>query len=401
MVFLWIERRREAEHGHHPAVDARGAPIRTPNSPPSKVPRSPRPHLDPPPVGPPRQFRIDRRNTGRSPYAGPREGVIAWASRVGSVISAQPVATASGRIYVGSHDHYFYAFDSHGRIEWKKNLGDKIYSTAFVDSQGNVYVGSDADAVWSFRPDGTLRWKLDTEGDADTGITDAPDGTLRFGAGNDLWAVGTDGTVKWRFRARGKVFTAPAVDVDGTTYVGSFDDHLYAVAPDGAMRWSFAAGNDIEGAPVIGDDGTVYFGCDDKKVYALDHDGNLRWAADVDGYVRAPLALTLDGAVIVGVYGPRPRVVALETADGTLRWYFPVRVADSPEVGIASGVLVDRDGNLYFGGHDDYIYGLDSEGRLRWALPTQGDVDSSPVLLEDGTLLIGADDGELRAIRAP
>ena len=101
----------------------------------------------------------------------------------------------------------------------------------------------------------------------------SPEGLVHFAAGQDLWAVKPDGTVEWRFRANGKIFTTPAVDEDGTVYVGSQDDHLYAVAADGRLRWSYRTEGDNDSSPVIGDDGTIFFGSDDHKVYALTRDG--------------------------------------------------------------------------------------------------------------------------------
>ena len=135
-------------------------------------------------------------------------------------------------------------------------------------------------------------------------------------------------------------------------------------------------------------------------MHAVDRDGNRRWRTHLDGYVRAPVALGRNGDVIAAVYGPTPRVVSLDAADGELRWYFPVTVSDSSEVGIASGPLVDVDGNLYFGAHDDYVYSLSGDGDLRWIHELGEDIDSAPVLREDGALIIGCDDGFLYAIGA-
>jgi outer membrane protein assembly factor BamB len=119
----------------------------------------------------------------------------------------------------------------------------------------------------------------------------------------------------------------------------------------------------------------------------------------VGGYVRAPVALGAGASVIAGVFGPRPRIVSLAASDGRIRWEFAVTVADSPQLGIASGALVDVDGNIFVGAHDDYLYSLTPDGELRWALATGGDVDGSPVLGTDGTLFVGADDRRMYALR--
>ncbi len=406
-VFVWLGR-RAAEGPPTPLADARGTPIHTPDGPHAAPTQVRRPHVPPPPAGPPLAFRSDRRHTGRSPYAGPTTATIRWRFVTDNpshfddeAISAQAVISPDGTIYIGSHDHFFYALDADGQVRWKKDLGDRIYSTALVDAEGNVYVGSDDDFVFAFTSTGTLRWKLATEGDADSGLAQAPDGSLRFAAGSDLWAVKTDGTVLWRFRARSKLYSAPAIDADGTAYVGSQDDNVYAVAPDGAMRWSYRMRKDVDGGPAIGDDGSVIVGGDDGTVVALDERGRPKWSTPVGGYVRAPVGLGLDGTVVVGIFGPRPRILSLDGATGAVRWFFPVTIADSAEVGISSSPLIDRDGNVYCGAHDDFLYALDDTGHLRWVLEAGGDVDSAPVLGPDGTLYVGADDGILYALKDP
>jgi outer membrane protein assembly factor BamB len=73
-------------------------------------------------------------------------------------------------------------------------------------------------------------------------------------------------------------------------------------------------------------------------------------------------------------------------------------MTESPEMGALSGPLVDGEGSIYFGGHDDFIYSLSRTGGLRWAFHVEGDVDAPPTLDADGTLYVGCDDGRLYAL---
>ena len=259
-----------------------------------------------------------------------------------------------------------------GTLLWERDLGDSSYATPYVDAAGNVYAGSDADVFFSFDRDGKERFRVATNGDLDTGIVEGPDGTLAFAAGRELWSVRSDGTVRFRFRANGKIFTTPAIADDGTIYVGSQDDRLLAVAPDGRLRFSFGTRGDVDGSPAIADDGSVVFGSDDRHVYCVESDGRARWSVDLGGMIRAPAAFARDGTIYVSVFGPRTRLVALSPIDGSSRWEFELGRADSSDVGVASGVLVDRDGNLYVGAHDDFVYSLTPGGALRFAHATRG-----------------------------
>ncbi len=347
----------------------------------------------------PSLYRGGRRHTGRSPFRGPARPQRAWRYATGARVTAQAVVGTDGTIFVGDHERQMHAIAPDGRRRWMKRTFGPVWSAAAV-LDGHVYFGSDADAFFALAAaDGATAWRIHVQGDADGAVTVAPDGSLRFTAGSDLYAVRADGTLKWRFRARGPfMLSGPAVDQDGTTYVGSIDDHLYAVAPDGRMRWEYQSGADISSSPAIGDDGTIYFGSDDQSVYALTRDGQLRWRTALGGYVRAPVALGRDGSVLAAVYGPTPRIVSLDAATGDERWYFPVGIDAGSEQGIASGPLVDADGNVFFGAQDDFVYSLTSDGRMRWIHGVGADVDAAPILTPDGVLVVGCDDGYVYAI---
>ncbi len=345
------------------------------------------------------EYRGGVRHTGRSRLRGPASAARAWRYEVGDRISAQAVIGDDGTIFVGGHDRQLHAVTSAGEPRWTAPMHHKVWSAAAVIGE-TVFVGSDADAFFALdAATGRTRWRVRAEGDADGAPTIGPGDLLYFTAGPHVYAITRDGTLRWRFQGRGPfLLSSPAIDSDGTLYVASIDDHVYAIAPDGRMRWAYEAEGDISSSPVIGDEGLIFFGSDDEHVHAIDRDGNRRWRAHVDGYVRAPVALGRRGDVLAAVYGPRPRVVSLAADDGELRWYFPVGATDSSELGVASGPVVDRDGNLYFGAHDDFLYALSADGDLRWIHQLGGDVDADPLLARDGVLIVGCDDGYLYAI---
>jgi outer membrane protein assembly factor BamB len=380
------------------AVGGGDAPLHTPDT--ELAPRESRREL---PVGEdegsPAHYRMGRRHTGRSPARGPTHARRAWQYPASGRITAQAVIGEDGTLYVGDQRRQLHAVSPTGERRWVAATSGPVWSAAGLTGD-TVLVGSDADVMLAVgAADGAPRWRLSTEGDADSAISFAPDGTLHFTAGRHLYAVSPEGQIRWRFQARDTfLLSTPAVDTDGTTYVGSIDHHLYAVAADGRMRWDYRSGGEISSSPVIGDDGTLYFGSDDRHVHALTRDGELRWSTDVDGFVRAPVALGRDGSVLAGVYGPRPRLVALDGATGELRWSFPVGLDTSAEAGVASGPIVDVDGNVYFGAQDDFVYSLTPAGRLRWIHRVSSDVDADPVLTPEGLLVVGCDDGFLYAI---
>jgi len=78
------------------------------------------------------------------------------------------------------------------------------------------------------------------------------------------------GTVLWEFETGGAVYSSPAIGIDGTVYVGSWDKKVYALdGKSGAKKWKFQTGDRVCSSPSIGSDGTVYIGSNDKKIYAI------------------------------------------------------------------------------------------------------------------------------------
>jgi outer membrane protein assembly factor BamB len=352
------------------------------------------------PDGAPAQHRGDRRHTGRSPYAGPARPGVFWSYESEHHVVGQAVVDDEGNTYFGSRDDHVYSISRTGGRRWERDLGGDVYSTPALDGEGHLFVGSDSDFFFCLDAEtGEIVWNLRADDDVDTGVAIGPDGTLYFGAGQELWAVAPDGTTRWRFRVRVKIFSTPAVEDDGTIYVGAQDDRLYAISPEGELRWFFQTPDDIDSSPVIGDDGTIYFGSDDRRVYAVDRDGHELWRSDVGGYVRAPVALGSRGDLIVPVFGPNARISSLDRATGAVRWDFAISL-EATDAGVGAGPVVDRDGNVYFGGDDDFVYSIDADGGLRWIFETEGNVDGDPTITPDGTLLVGSDDGHMYALRS-
>lgn len=122
------------------------------------------------------------------------------------------------------------------------------------------------------------------------------------------------------FKAEGAVVVSPAIGQDGTIYVGNWinttsdkmpeHSYLYAVNPDGSLKWKFETGLPISCSPSIGADGTVFFGCDNfssatsargnqAHFYAVDANGHLKWRIETGSVVSSP-AIDRDGSIYFG-----------------------------------------------------------------------------------------------------
>ena len=78
---------------------------------------------------------------------------------------------------------------------------------------------------------------------------------------------------------------------------------------------------------------------------------------------------------------------------GDVRWYLKTNgdVDSSPAIG--------NDGTIYIGSDDGYLYAISPHGNVKWRFKTNGDVNSSPAIGRNGTIFFGSDDGYLYAVK--
>jgi outer membrane protein assembly factor BamB len=308
-----------------------------------------------------------------------------------------------------------------------------IYSTPVVDHQGIVYFGAKDGKVYALRAPkkGILAevvWSLNLGTTIQTSPAFTPDGTLVIGA--DDWAYygitpasGSSGPkIKWRFQTQGTLITSPSVDSDGIIYVASMDGKVYALEPPKdagkpvKVRWSFASGarddkGGFENAPALDNDGTLYIGGNDGVLYALDaKTGNVKWT--FDGVSRAgyrtyaifsSVAIGPDRTIYFG--GKNGELYALRERTGLLKSGPDVVWRYSLGAGIQSSPLISADGTVYIGDERGTFHAVrppqsGDRGTALWKFSTKGTLISSPALSPDGTLYTGSMDGKLYAFKA-
>jgi len=215
------------------------------------------------------------------------------------------------------------------------------------------------------------------------------------------------------------------------------DNYLYAVNPDGSLKWKFETGNEIKSTPAIAKDGTIYVGTHGggKNFYALNPDGTLKWDFNADGHwIDCPIAIDKDGTIYFGsAYGTFYAV----NPDGSEKWNYNMPVVTMQHgSSIENSAAIDNDGTIYFNnrgydtltalyvdgkykrswsggyaspaiGSDDTIYtgsyfnqlfAVDRDGGVKWNFITDGPIDSSPVIDENGIIYVGCRDGYLYAV---
>jgi len=195
----------------------------------------------------------------------------------------------------------------------------------------------------------------------------------------------TTGTQLWQFTVGGSIiFSSPAVAVDGSVYVGAYDNKLYALNPDGTQKWTFTTGGVIESSPAISKNGVVFVGSYDGKLYALDAvTGTQKWAFTAAGPIAGPPAIGPDGTIYIGATTPDRRLYALDPANGGVKWSFLAGA------GVQTAPAFSTDAQtIYIGSLDGRLYAINVvTGAERWHFQTGDEIfSSSPAVAQDGKM---------------
>lgn len=201
-------------------------------------------------------------------------------------------------------------------------------------------------------------------------------------------AVDRDGVERWAFAAPREIFATPAV-YGSTVLVAHDGGALVALDSRGRFLWSHPTADNADAPPTVGPDGTVYLAS--RGVVALDLHGRIRWTAVTAGHVFAAPALSADGTTVL-VADLEGELTYLRAADGAV--VRRVRVG-APVYGAP---LVLHDGTVVVGARDGHVRAFRSDGSLRWDFATRDEIHSSPALRGDGTIVVGSDDGGIYGI---
>lgn len=145
------------------------------------------------------------------------------------------------------------------------------------------------------------------------------------------------------------------------------------------VLWKFSAEDAIENAVAVAD-GVVYLGSMDEHLYAIDLvKGTQRWKQKAAPFKAAPAVR--DGKVYVGDIDGNFH--CFDSAKGTKLWSFET----GAEVG---GANFHKD-TILFASHDEHLYCVTKDGKLKWKFRTDGPIYGAPAVAEGKTFLVGCD----------
>ncbi|HGG56884.1 MAG TPA: hypothetical protein ENK31_03705 [Nannocystis exedens] len=213
---------------------------------------------------------------------------------------------------------------------------------------------------------------------------------------------------RWTYATQGTIRGRPVL-ADNVLYFANSRDQVFALdARTGAWRWQyeqpFQGGFTIHGRagltyvsdadPSIPEGGVVFTGFGNGRVVAIGAaSGQALWQANVappegGDFVDAdstPLVDLGKGEVVVS--GQETGIYGLSLADGSQRWFRPVRGA---------GTVVDAgDGGLVFASSLEGVFAIERGGRLRWRRQQDPGVLSTPLVIGSSVLVAHSEHGLL------
>ncbi len=216
------------------------------------------------------------------------------------------------------------------------------------------------------------------------------EGTVYIGNENGrVFAFAPTGTFKWGFPetlSQYAFYSSPAVD-GNIIYVAGEEGKVYKLRDNGnnyTELWSYQVFDEVISSPVILSDGRVVVIDDSGYVTCLTPEGNLSWQYFVNSGVTSSPAVDNYNNIYFGT--EQGDLVALDP-NGTPIWTYRVT---SPQNDILSSPVIDQNGNVYFGCNDGYLYKLSPSGVLEWQYEVHPNaaLTSTPVLTQDGVLYI-------------
>ncbi|MBN2340870.1 MAG: PQQ-like beta-propeller repeat protein [Deltaproteobacteria bacterium] len=164
------------------------------------------------------------------------------------------------------------------------------------------------------------------------------------------------------------------------------------------LQWVFRTKGRIYADAAVTKDGkTIYVASHDHFLYAVDTEGRKKWSFDTGGKIWTSPAISDNGDVYVG---SDEDALFSVSADGKMNWKFVTTEAQKkgepkPEAGrydVDTSPLILDDGTIVFGCHLNLIALRPAAGDLRWAFAAgtgRAKVFSSVAQSLDGTLFFG------------
>ena len=351
----------------------------------------------------------DPQSTGRSQYAGPKEGIIEWIYKRGNqngVIESGISIDNDSSIYFGCSgtDSVLIALNKNGQVNFcfmpssAQPPFDEVRTTPLILFNNNICFSSGRDKIFiSIDIKGNTNWTVQNVNVGLTGTNIGSDGTIYFtDVEGILLAVNENGIIKWTlsgYNFNSSEFVSIVFSPDSKIlYIPSNDGKIYSVNVETQkINWSF--GNGISDAsPLVDSYGNIYVitnlpeNKNQAAIYSLKPDGTINWSYTKNTFLDArnfqDPTIDIFGNVYFGIFS----LISLNN-EGKFRWELEINGQ------LYSPLICDKYGNIYAAVNEGSEYvkriiAVNKDGNIIWSLniPYQLRGGFSPAIGADSKL---------------
>ena len=343
---------------------------------------------------------FDSKNTGKSPYETTANGEMLWFSDVDDEI-INMVLDNEGNIYIATSTT-IYSFDKNGNIKWNftnnnvagnfsgisigrdviiaPKSGDTVYfinqTTGKPYDQSNIFQASSIyvpviDSSSTFYVVG--EYNYENEG---YNLVIVP---------HKLWEKGSNPTLV----KIGKNLPIVAPTVSNELIV-VIDETTLNVVDMKSLKTIFSKIDTYSAIRSVIGEGNIIYVFSDEQLLAYDNVGRQIWKTKIPGGVGNSLVLDNEqGLYAINKLG---NLYKFDVISG--------EASLISSLNFTSDILIDGDGNLYVGS-GEFLYALDSEGKILWKSDVGFIVTGKPVMDKNGTIYVSGKNSVASIINAP
>lgn len=267
-----------------------------------------------------------------------------------------------------------------------------------VGDNGDIYVASNGLKLYSYAPDGTQNWMFDlTKGGSVGNQESSPavdtDGTIYIGVGQGssssntyLYAINPDGTEKWEYLigvGSRVAYTSPVITADGYIAIGNRGSGgaVKVVDRNKTQQWSTSPTGGVGGGMAADRSGNVYAGSTGSNGFSISKEGTVSTTFLGAGYNANGTYPAIDesGNVYLAMNNAGVGTLVSFSPQGTKNWEFAT--AGSASQG---GPAIGTDGTIYIGTTGGKLYAVTRGGSQRWSYTNPYDITCVPAVDSDG-----------------
>ncbi|MBF0558165.1 MAG: PQQ-binding-like beta-propeller repeat protein [Nitrospirae bacterium] len=156
----------------------------------------------------------------------------------------------------------------------------------------------------------------------------------------------------------------------------------------------------------MGSDGTIYVS-GNARVNAFNSSGTQLWQSDAGTAGSLTPALSSSGIIYVGTASDG-MLYAIDATTGKTKWSYQTGInpdyssdIHNPKYGVLTAPVIGADGTVYVGAIDGNMYALKSDGTLLWTYSAGSRItENCPAIGPDGTLYFSTSSGYLFAVKS-